>query len=85
MRPLIASVPPLFARPGGEVGQERFGPLLERLPEPLDFRHRTGRQGREELLGDPPAFDGTVRRVGRLARCRSVRFSAPQRRMVRIP
>ena len=44
---------------GGEVGEGRLGPSAEGLAEPGELGDRAGRQGVEELLGDPLA-DGEV-------------------------
>jgi hypothetical protein len=46
---------------GVEVGEERRAPLLEGLAESLDLRDRTGREGDEDLLGDPCCDDARPR------------------------
>src|SRR6266508_4908204 len=84
--PLMASVPPLDARPVSkyqerrtpllelEVGQECRTPLLERLPEPADLCDRARRQRGQDLLRDPPAT-----RTARSARPGSPRKTSARR------
>lgn len=57
IRPLPASVPPLFAAPGGDVAQERVAPLVQGSAEAGDFGDRAGGERGEDLLGDPSPGD----------------------------
>ena len=50
---------------GVEVGQERRAPSFQGPAEPSDLRHGTGREGREDLLSDPPAGRRVAVAVGR--------------------
>lgn len=56
IRPFIASVGPLDAPPGVEVGQERVAPLFQGPAQTRDFGDRAGRQSLDEVLGQSPAL-----------------------------
>ena len=54
--PLMASVPPLLARAGGEVGQELIAPGAQGPAEPGDLGDRAGGERLEHLRGDGAAL-----------------------------